>query len=48
MLYRVRAGIVEDKMKDGIWLGLKWRSDEAIVGTSTGVVRARDVRRRPD
>ncbi len=39
---------VEDNMKDGVWLGIKWRTDKAIIGTPHGVVWARDVRRLPN
>ena len=38
---------VDNKMVPGIWLGFKWRTDERIIGTLDGVVKARTLRRRP-
>ena len=36
-----------DRFLEGVWLGLCLRSDENIIGTPEGVVKARTVRRRP-
>ena len=44
---RLKMDKGEAKLREGIWLGLKSRSDEAIVGTATGVVKARTIRRLP-
>ena len=38
----------EPRYEDGIWLGLDIRSTEVIIGTPSGVVKARSVRRRPE
>ena len=32
---------------DGIWLGIKGRTGENIIGTAQGVVKAHTVKRRP-
>ena len=37
----------EARMKEGFWLGVQTRSDEAIIGTADGVIKSRTVRRRP-
>ncbi len=44
----IRQAKTETRFWDGIWLGLRMRSDEAIIGTSKGIVKARaaNVRRR--
>ena len=34
-------------LMDGIWLGIKGRTGESIIGTAEGVVKAFTVRRRP-
>ncbi len=39
---------LDTKKREGIWLGLRWRSDEHLVGTKDGVVKARTVRRLLD
>lgn len=40
---------IQDKWREGIFLGVLDRSSELLVGTSTGVVRTRSIRRRaPD
>ena len=36
------------KFQDGIWLGLRTRSDESIIGTPNGVIKAKTVRRLPE
>ena len=38
----------ESKILDGVWLGLRAKSDEDLIGTPHGVVRARTVRRLPE
>ena len=42
-----QQGKLEDRMKTGIFLGLRLRSDEVIIGTDEGVIKARTIRRRP-
>lgn len=37
-----------DRFKEGIYLGISWRSEEVIVGTPEGVTLARSVRRNPE
>ena len=44
---RLKMDKVEPKMKEGLWLGIRHRSDEAIIGTTGGVVKARTIRRLP-
>ena len=39
-------GNMEDTFFDGIFLGMRLRSDEILIGTSRGVVKTRTVRRR--
>ena len=39
---------MEDNFKEGIFLGMRMKSDEVIIGTPQGVVKARTVRRRPE
>ena len=39
---------LESEMKSGIWLGHARSSNECLIGTDNGVVRAYDVRRRPE
>ena len=36
----------DERWEEGIWLGLRDESDEILIGTNKGVVRARSVRRR--
>ena len=36
---------MDEKMMEGVWLGLRPKSDEDIIGTPCGVVRARAVKR---
>ena len=36
-----------DKLLPGVWLGLNLRTDESLIGTAEGVVKALTVRRRP-
>ena len=36
---------VEAKFYDGMWLWLRMRSDESIIGTPNGVIKAKTVRR---
>ena len=38
----------EMKMEYGIWIGLKMRTDEVLVGTPRGNIRARTIKRLPD
>ena len=38
----------EPRYEEGIWLGMDMRSTEVIIGTPSGVVKARSVRRRPE
>ena len=35
------------KFHDGIWLGLRMKNDESIIGTPNGVIKAKTVRRLP-
>ena len=39
---------LDPNLRYGVWLGLDPRTNEARVGTTTGVVRARAIRTRPD
>ena len=36
---------METRWESGIWLGLRDESNEALIGTPDGVIKARDVRR---
>ena len=38
----------EAKVMDGLWLGLRGKSDEDLIGIPDGVVRARTARRLPE
>ena len=38
---------VDAKFHDGIWLGLRMKSDESIIRTLSGEVKAKTVRRLP-
>jgi len=38
---------LESRWSDGIWLGIRDESGESIIGTSEGIVKCRDFRRRP-
>ena len=38
---------LDNKFHPGIWLGFRARSDEDLIGTPGGVIRARTVRRLP-
>ena len=38
---------MEERFREGIFLGMRMRSDEIIVGTADGVIKARTIRRRP-
>ena len=38
-------GKMDARYHQGIWLGLRQKSDEALVGTSLGVVKLRSIRR---
>ena len=42
-----RMSKLDDKFLPGIFLGLTLKSDESLVGTPEGVVRARTIRRLP-
>ena len=44
---RMKMDKSEAKMREGVWLGIRNRSDEAIIGTSGGTVKARTIRRLP-
>ena len=37
---------LEDRYKDGVFLGMRMRSDEFVGGSSEGVIKARSIRRR--
>ena len=39
---------MEARWKEGVWLGIRVESGESIIGTSEGVVKARDFRRTPE
>ena len=39
---------LEAKFQQGIWLGLDQRTEEVIIGTPSGIVKCRSVRRRPE
>ena len=43
----VRENKLEAQWKDGVWLGIDTRTDEVRVGTEQGIVKARDIKRRP-
>ena len=43
-----KLGKLDPRYYDGIFLGMRLRSDEIIIGTENGVVKARSVRRYPD
>ena len=45
-LYGHHRGNVEDTFLDGIFLGMRLRSDEILIGTTRGVIKTRTVRRR--
>ncbi len=36
------------RWREGVWLGIRMESEESIIGTSEGVVKARDFRRKPE
>jgi len=38
----------ETRWREGVWLGVRMESGEAIIGTSEGVLKARDFRRKPE
>ena len=38
----------EVRYEEGIWLGLKANSDEPLIGTARGVIRARSVKRKAE
>ena len=42
----IRMEKLEPKFEEGIWLGVCPRTDEAIIGTSSGIVRAGTVKRQ--
>ena len=44
---RLKRGKDEPRLKEGIWLGLRMRSDEALIGMAEGVAKARTIRRLP-
>ena len=39
---------VDAKFHDGIWVELRMKSDESIIGTPNGVIKAKNVRRLPE
>ena len=39
---------VDANFHDRIWLGLGTKSDESIIGTTSGVIKAKTVRRLPE
>lgn len=39
---------MEDNYEEGVFLGMRLRSDEIILRTKKGVIKARSVRRRPE
>lgn len=41
----VLKGKIEERYHQGIWLGLRQKSDEALIATDKGVVKVRSVRR---
>ena len=43
-----KLGKLDDRYRDGIFLGMRLRSDEILVGTKDGVVKARSVCRHAD
>ena len=52
ILYKVtkqpgRLVKLEPRWKHGVWIGIDQKTNEAIIGTEEGTVRARSVRRRP-
>ena len=41
-------GKIDSDWKDGVWLGIRGRTGERIIGTPEGVVKAWSVKRRPE
>lgn len=39
---------MEENFEEGIFLGMRLRSDEVVIGTTGGVIKARSVRRKPE
>lgn len=39
---------MEDNFKEGVFLGMRLRSDEILIGTKNGVIKARTVRRKAE
>ena len=37
-----------ERMREGIWLGMRMRTNEALIGTPAGVVKARTIRILPE
>ena len=44
---RRKMGKDEPRLKEGLWLCIRMRSDEALIGTANGGVKARAIRRLP-
>ncbi len=38
----------ETRWQEGVWLAVRLESGEAIIGTSEGILKARDFRRKPE
>ena len=45
---RFKMDKVEPKMQERLWLGIRPRRDEAIIGTAGGVIQDRTIRRLPN
>ena len=41
------VGKADDRFLDGVFVGMRLRSDEILVATEDGVVKTRTIRRRP-
>ena len=37
------AGKLDDRLREGVWLGVSARSGEHFIGTASGVVKSRDI-----
>ena len=43
-----KLGKLDDRYYDGIFLGMRLRSDEILIGTEHGVIKARSICRHPE
>ena len=47
-LDQLKAGSMEPRMLEGVWLGIRPQSSEVIIGTNKGVFKTRTFRRLPE